>query len=531
MIRLLLLTNLLLQLIPKLATAQNQNTFQIAFGDSMLDDGGIVLVTADQGYLLLGTQRRLTTLESQDVLLVRTDFNGDTLWTKRYGGNLLDYANDIKATADGGYIITAATKSYGSGDYDILLIKIDSIGNTTWAKAIGNSYFDVPVKINTTADGGYLLFSSFVIPSPINLVGNVLSRLDANGDTLWTRKISMPVPVEAEETADGGYLALGTGLSNSVSGSEIYLRKLDVNANVVWSKTIGGTDNDFASALHQLPDGNLMIYGITRSFGGSGFYDRYLIKLDSTGNHLWSKCYGDSLSNETSLGFAPTNDGGFILGGSSRTIFANSSKMYLIKVDSDGDTLWTNGLIGSLDIIGLSIKPTADSGYIASGNSASFGSGGSDLLLVKTDEWGNTGCNNSAIATNVYNTSTSVISTTTTATNSSATYLNITPGIINGTKTALVCSTTVSIASLANPIALEIYPNPASNTIHLLSDAINDQSTVQLYDIMGNKIFSSSLDYNNFNAVDISNLSNGLYLLHLLTTEGVVAKKVMVVNK
>jgi len=182
--------------------------------------------TSDGGYAFTGIAVNNTGTFT-DVLLVKTDSNGDTLWTKTYGGISLDYGRSVKQTSDGGYIITGYTGSFGNGSYDVYLIKTNSSGDTIWTKTYGDQNENTGWSVNQTTDGGYILGCTTATPNPYDLW---LIKTNANGDTIWTKTFGDTSPQYAgfdrclQQTSDGGFVI--TGLTDQGFGSA-YLIKTD----------------------------------------------------------------------------------------------------------------------------------------------------------------------------------------------------------------------------------------------------------------------------------------------------------------
>ena len=157
--------------------------------------------------------------------------------------------------------------------------------------------------------------------------------------------------------------------------------------DTLWTKTFGGSSNDYGYSVQQTWDGAYINAGETSSFG-AGSADVYLIKTDSSGDTLWTNTLGGS-SYDTGYSVQQTSDGGYIIAGTTHSYGAGQYDVYLIKTDAFGDSLWTNTFGGSDDDYGYSVQQTADGGYIIAGWTVPYGASSLDVYLIKTDNEGN----------------------------------------------------------------------------------------------------------------------------------------------
>jgi hypothetical protein len=360
-----------------------QISFQQTYGGNSDDGGWSVQETQDGGYIITGITESFG-VGGDDVYLIKTDSIGDTLWTKTYGSSDHDWGKSVKETPDGGFIITGSKPLKGSGS-DVYLIKTNSSGDTLWTRWYGGNSFDEGNDVEVTPDGGYIVVG-YTRSFGSGLSDIYLIRTDSLGDTLWTGTYgggSFDEGFSIGITSDGGYIITGYTRSFGAGGYDVYVVKTDSVGGLLWTRTFGGSSSDFGESVQQTSDGGYIVAGYTRSFGAGG-WDIYLIRTDSLGGTQWIRTYGGSF-DEWSYSVQESKDGRYILVGGTESYGAGFQDVYLIKVDNSGDTVWTRTYGGINDDLGLYLQQTRDSRYVISGYTESYGQGGYDAYLIKTD--------------------------------------------------------------------------------------------------------------------------------------------------
>jgi hypothetical protein len=373
-------------LLPSILHAQI--TFQRTYGGTDNDGAYSVQQTDDGGYIIAGDTRSFGAGE-YDVYLIKTNALGDTQWTRTPGGADAEGAYSVEQTADGGYILAGET--FGAAGPDIYLVRTDAGGDTLWTRTFGNpGDEDMANQVRQTADDGFIVVGHSWLYGPGNSDVRLI-KTDANGDTLWTRTIGGTGDEEGnsvQQTADGGYIVAGATESFGTGRFDVYLIKLNGAGDTLWTKTFGDTTSDEGHSVEQTADGGYIITGATNYNGGAGQRDLYLVKTDVNGDALWTRTIGGSDDDEGSS-VRQTADGGYIIAGSTLSFGAGTYDVYLVKTDANGDTLWTKTYGGSQRDLGWSVCQTTDGGYVIAAYTQSFGAGGEDVYLVKTDSLGN----------------------------------------------------------------------------------------------------------------------------------------------
>ena len=352
------------------------------FGGVNNDKCYSVQETSDGGYILAGYTYSFGTGES-DVYLIKLDSNGDTIWTKTYGGDSYDVGYCVQETSDGGYIIVGYTYSFGAGESDVYLIKTDSNGNVLWTKTFGGASYDMGYSVQETSDGGYVI-TGYTDSFGAGGSDVYLIKTDSNGNIAWTRTYggsSSEAGYSVRKTPDGGYIIAGYTYSFGSGWDDVYLIKTDSNGDTLWTKTYGGSVADGGKKVEVTPDGGYIIAGYTESYG-AGDADIYLIKTDSIGDTVWTKTYGGE-NYEISEAVYVTSDRGYIIAGYTESYGEGDFDIYLIKTDSVGDTIWTKTYGGDSTDVSFSVIESSDGGYVVAGYTKSYGSGGADVYLLK----------------------------------------------------------------------------------------------------------------------------------------------------
>ena len=304
----------------------------------------------------------------------------DTLWTRTFGGDSADFGYSIQQTSDGGFIITGSTASFGIDSSDVWLIKTDSLGNEEWNRTFGGSGNDVGnCVLEDTMDIGYIIVGSTTSFSPDSTNDVCLVKTDLNGDTMWTRTfggIHNDVGNSIAQTNDGGYIIVGTTYSYGTGFGEVWLIKTTARGDSEWTRTFWGWGPSEGNAVQPTTDGGYIIIGTTPLMSGN--HAAWLIKTDSNGDSLWTRTFG--VWGVYGRSVRQTTDGGYIL-----AVLLVDQGGAIIKTDSLGNQLWVNDQVGS-----GSVRQTSDGGYIVIGTSFSgFPWYQYYAHLIKTDLLGN----------------------------------------------------------------------------------------------------------------------------------------------
>jgi len=357
------------------------------------DWGNSLIQTSDGGYAIAGFTESFGAGEA-DVYVVKLDAKGNLQWTKTIGGPYREEGTSLIQTADGGYAIAGVTISFGAGKADVYVVKLDANGNLQWTKTIGGPKDDLGFSLIQTSDGGYAI-AGYTKSFGAGEWDFYVVKLDAKGNLQWTKTIGGPKDDQGFsliQTSDGGYVIAGLTESFGAGNGDVYVVKLDANGHLQWTKTIGGPASDMGGSLIQTADGGYAIAGATTSFG-AGLLDVYVVKLDAKGNLQWTKTIGGPASEiGNSHALIQTADGGYAIAGLTQSFGAGEWDVYVVKLGANGNLQWTTTIGGKKEDVGTSLIQTADGGYAIAGVTISFGAGEWDVYVVKLDKNGDACC-------------------------------------------------------------------------------------------------------------------------------------------
>jgi predicted secreted protein len=325
----------------------------------------------------------------QEKYLGLTDYTSG--WTKTYGGAGNDLPNgDIVQTIDGGYAISGRTNSYGGGMDDARIVKIDAFGGLQWIKTFGGPGDDGCTGMVKTTDGGFAL-AGYTNSSGAGNYDFWLIKVNATGDMQWNKTYGGAGSDQSfnaiVQTRDGGYAIAGITTSFGAGGIDAWLVKVNSTGDMQWNKTYGGARSDYVYSIVQTGDEGYSMCGWTDSSGAGGF-DFWLIKTDAVGNLVWSKTYGGTGREDNSY-IVQTSDQGYAIIGRTNSFGAGGNDIWLVRTDGAGNMQWNKTYGGTASELGVMLALTSEGGFAISGYTNSFGLASIDVWLIKTDATGN----------------------------------------------------------------------------------------------------------------------------------------------
>jgi hypothetical protein len=322
-----------------------QIVWQNTFGGSEMESAKSIQETSDGGFILAGETGSIDGDVPEDkgewdAWIIKLRFDGSIEWQKIYGGSKSEGFSSIQETSTGGFIVAGSTHSNDGditenrGTIDLWVMKIDADGKIEWQKTYGGSYWDVANSIQETSDGGYIV------------AGYTRSK---NGDITENK---------------GDY--------------DVWVLKLDIDGNIEWQKTYGGSGNDIANFIRETSDGGFIVAARTSSNDGDvlenkGIVNFWMIKLNIDGSIEWQRTYGGS-KIDVAYSIQETHDGGYIVAGWASSYDGdvkekkgNTTNVWILKLALDGSLEWQKTFEGQNGSGVHSIHVASDGGYIFAG--------------------------------------------------------------------------------------------------------------------------------------------------------------------
>lgn len=439
------------------------------------DNAGNVFVT---GYYTSSTLAigafTLTNLGGTDVFIAKFDANGNVIWAKSFGNNMIEESNGITSDGNNVYVtgqFQSNTINFGTGTLtcngggDVFTAKYDNNGNELWAKGFGDVGLDIGYGITTTTANEIYVTGSF--KSPV--------------------------------------LTFGTYTLNNMGGSDYFVMGYDAFGNEMWAKSAGGNFDDAGTSVKQGFTGEIFTTGYFKStaisFGATTFTnasiasaDVFLVNYNSLGNENWSRAYGGNL-DDISYGIVCDPSGNVFIGGhihsSSITIGT-----YTLTCNGVGDAF-----LAKLNSSGIVVWAENQGGLNDDGINGIAGDPASNVLI-----------------TGFYNSSS----------------INFNPYSLNNNGSSDLClaklanpPSNIHQPSSILPLTF-LYPNPASSGFTI--NNLNSQSTIKIFDVSGKEILRYEVVGSPQLFIDIQTLSAGIYFVKVISTESSSTHKLSVIH-
>ncbi|GEM_PF-2155524 len=343
----------------------------------------IFLVTISNGKVITQTDQKPHSL-----------YPGIT-WQQTIGGSGREYGTCIINALDLGFAATGYTNSTGSGLDDALVVKLSSDAELQWGAVIGGVKNDIANSLIQTSDSCFIFVGATNSVSLDFYEDMFIAKLNVNGELLWSKifgTTGWDIAYSIKQTNDGGYIVAGySSLTSTRYG--ILLVKFREDDTVEWSKFVEnvGLALLYPEVIQTSDDGYCIATTADSVFGGQ---EMCLIKLNKFGLLQWSWAIGGT-SIEEAVSVCQTGDNGYALSGYTVSYGAGAPDLYIAKISSTGTLQWTRTIGGDNDDYAFSILNADDGGLIVAGESFTYGLGEIDMYIIKLDAsgkylWGKT---------------------------------------------------------------------------------------------------------------------------------------------
>ncbi len=346
-----------------------------------------ILQREDGGYIAAGNSWVLGEWYNR-TRLISVSYAGEVEWQRAYDSGETNGCMSVCIKSDGGYIVAGYISE--SGDTNMWLLNLNNTGGIVWQKSYGGANNDIASSIIQDSDG------NFVVLGYTTSFGSggwdmVVMKLDGDGTILWQKVYGgtgAELGSQIKQTNNGDYIVAGYASSfGTGDNGDLWVVRLTNNGEILWQYAFDNSDSDYGNSIIEAPNGSFFICGETRRGGGTN-NDFWVMKLASNGAVLWQKCYGDD-QLEYGKSVSLKQDGTLLVTGDKRPVGEGPRNILGMRLDGDGNILWQKAFGGEkYDRCGSSIA-TYDGGFMIAGDTCSFSGGVQGFWLLKMNEDGN----------------------------------------------------------------------------------------------------------------------------------------------
>lgn len=354
----------------------------------LANDGGLFLVG--------GTDIQWDPVRQGNAFLIKTDIEGDIVWQHSYGGENFDEAHGMIELPNGDLVLCGVTMSYNAQGLDVYIIKTDGEGNELWTQTFGDSLDEWIGSIHLMPDGGFMLVGNIVNPNDIIADAGAagyggfdgrsniyLAKTDAAGNLQWAKVFNSPentLTFKSLLTADGNLLILATIMHFPANDNDIQLLKVDGNGDEIWSQ-IFAEDKKMAYGIVETESGGFLLSGAHAPSTETNYFlnDYLFMEVDAQGNEIWNNTFGDPALSNRAMRVTEAHDGGYVATG-------GNNPVQILKINENGQVQWEHEYeVGGANTHNgyASILRHPEGGYLIAGTAMGTGS---EIFLVRTDD-------------------------------------------------------------------------------------------------------------------------------------------------
>ncbi|OGF66572.1 MAG: hypothetical protein A2Y62_01005 [Candidatus Fischerbacteria bacterium RBG_13_37_8] len=367
---------LLMSLSILIPVANAQTTFSGYFSGSDEDEIYSIAQTSNGDYILSGSTKSFGAGGS-DILVIKLNGMGNILWKRTIGTTSDEYANEIVETEDGNYVLVAYQRPHP------LIIKLDKAGNILWRRYYGLDHYswgEDLFSVNATTDGG-VITAGYTEEEcgTSSYFGILIIKLESSGNITW-RRLYCEEGYHAYaksiiQTSDGGYILAGFHEVWFGGSATMLIMKLNSSGNIQWRRLFSSSGWNAAESIAATPDGGYIVTGT--AYSDIEANDVIVIKLNSSGNILWRRTFG-TINFDGANAVVNTNDGNYLVLGSIDPYVSDyvTDDAVMIKLNSSGGIVWRRAFgtnnHGESAYFGLT---ASDGNYVIAGGTTSFATG------------------------------------------------------------------------------------------------------------------------------------------------------------
>jgi hypothetical protein len=432
------------------------------------------------------------------------------IFEKSYGCSLDEYGESVIQTLDSGYAVVGYESTHDMLLNNLYILRTNKYGDSLWSKIYSGDYNSYGYDIANTNDTGFIITGSIQSSGQYSSNDIFLIKTNSYGDTQWVKTYNGYSPAfgySVTQTIDGGYIITGVSGDYLINGTSLIIIKTNSNGDLTWVKTYKAIYGNVGHSISQTNDGGYIVAGTASSFG-SGYSRVYLVKTNPNGDTLWTKTIS-KYNHDTGISLYETSDSAYIISGFASP-WSGNIKVLLIKTDLNGDTLWTK-VYGGNDNYHFCcnfIEQTNDGNFFIAGSPS----------LIKTNSNGDTLWTKNypgrcLSGSKTYDDGFIITGSISNWPNQEDIFLIKTDSFGNSIGTLGIINESLS---LSNKI-ITVKPNPTNGQIKIhIPPQFGKTKSLEVFNCIEQlQIYQTD----RFTDLDISNLTSGLYFLVLTNTD------------